>query len=65
MRCGYALGGRSAADFESGIESDLREDYGDMDPEDVDTREKLEVMNELLGDPDVKSALLAHLDESN
>jgi integrase len=65
MRCGYALDGRSAADFESGIESDLREDYGDMDPEDVDTREKLEAMNELLSDPDIKTALLEHLAESD
>ena len=65
MRCGYALGGRSAADFESGIESDLQQDYADMDPDDVDTREKLEAMNELLSDPDIKTALLEHLAESD
>jgi len=65
MRCGYALGGRSAADFESGIESDLQHDYADMDPQDEDTREKLAAMNELLRDPDVKSALLAHMAGSN
>jgi len=31
----------------------------------VDTGEKLEAMNELLGDPDIKTALLEHLAESD
>jgi len=34
-----------------------------MDPLDVDTREKLEAMNEVLSDPDIKTALLEHLAE--
>jgi hypothetical protein len=65
MRCGYPLDGRSAADFESGIESDLREDYADMDPEDMDMREKLDVMYEILSDPDIKTALFEHPVESD
>jgi len=35
-----------------------------MDSKDVDTREKLEAMNELLGDPDVKSALLEYMSKT-
>jgi len=43
------------------MESNLHKDYADMDSQDVNTREKLEVINKLLDDPDVKSALMAYM----
>jgi site-specific recombinase XerD len=65
MRCGYALDGPSAADFEAKIESDIQGDLADMRPDDAETRAKLDAMTDLLADPDVKSALLAHMAETD
>ena len=65
MRCGYALKGRSAADFEAKIESDIQGDLADMQPDDAETRAKFDAMTDLLADPDVKTALLSHLAETD
>jgi hypothetical protein len=46
------------------MESNLHKDYADMDSQDVSMRKKLEAINKLLDDPDVKSALLAYMAET-
>lgn len=61
MRCGYALRGESAADFEADVESDVKRDYADTDPEDTTTKAKLDTIDDLLDDPEVKTALLERM----
>lgn len=58
MRCGYALRGESAADFEADVESDVKQDYAETDSEETTTKAKLDTIDDLLDDPDVKTALL-------
>lgn len=64
MRCGYALEGESAADFEAGVEVDMKQDYADTDPEDATTKEKIDTIDDLLDDPDVKTALLERMENA-
>ncbi len=64
MRCGYALKGESAAGFEADVEEDVKQDYAETDPEDVTTKEKIDTIDDLLDDPDVKTALLERMGAS-
>ncbi|MBV0924528.1 tyrosine-type recombinase/integrase [Halomicroarcula limicola] len=61
MRCGYALKGESAADFEAEVEDDVKQDYAETGPEDTSTQEKIDTIDNLLDDPDVKTALLERM----
>jgi len=63
MRCGFALDQETAAEFEERVESDVKQDYRDTDPEDTDTLEKLDALDGLLEDPEVKAALLDKLSD--
>ena len=60
--CGdvFTLDAKSA---EEQIEQDMKDSYRDVDPEDTDTMEKVDQLDELLDDPEVKAALLEKLQE--
>ena len=45
------------------IQGDMTQSYKKPDPENTDTQEKLDTLNELLDDPKVKTALLEKLGE--
>lgn len=48
---------------EEQIEQGLKEDYRDTDPKDADTMDKIDALDELLEDPDVKAVLFDKLSE--
>ncbi|MFB6228928.1 MAG: tyrosine-type recombinase/integrase [Halobacteriales archaeon] len=56
-RCGQAMRAEAAAEVR-GAESKVKESYKQTDPEDTDTQEKLDTLDDLLEDPEVKDALL-------
>ena len=58
MRCGFALDQDSAAEFDAQVDSDVKADYRETDPDDEETQEKIDTLDELLEDPEVKAALL-------
>ncbi len=58
MRCGYALKGETAADFEAHTEADVKESYAETDPADTDVKGKIDALDQLLDDPELKAALL-------
>jgi len=60
--CGdvFTLDAKSA---EKQIEQDMKDSYREVDPEDDDTIEKIDQLDELLDDPEVKAALLEKLNE--
>lgn len=62
-RCGQAMRVEAAAEMES-TESKLKESYAQADPEDSGTIDKLDTLDDLLEDPEVKTALLDKLGES-
>lgn len=45
------------------VEADMKESYKETSPADVETMDKLDTLDELLDDPEVKQALLEKLDE--
>lgn len=45
------------------IEEDMKQEYRDTDPDDTDKQEKIDALDELLDDPDVKAALLEKINE--
>lgn len=61
MRCGYALKGETAADFEADVDEDVKQEYAETDPGDTATKEKLGTIDDFLDDPDVKTALLERM----
>lgn len=63
MRCGFALDQETAAELEEQVEDDVKLDYRDTDPEDTDTQEKIDTLDDLLDDPEVKAALLKKFGE--
>jgi len=62
-RCGAALDEDAAQTFEEQVEGDVKQDYRDTDPEDTETLEKLDTLDGLLDDPEVKAALLEKIGE--
>lgn len=52
-----------ARSAEKQIEQDMKDAYREVDPEDTDTMEKVDTLDELLADPDVKAALLEKMSE--
>ena len=63
MRCGFALDQETAAELEEQVDADLKADYRQTDPEDTGTNAKLDALDEILDDPEVKEALLEKLGE--
>jgi len=64
MRCGFALDQETAAEVEEQADEKMKESYKQTDPEDTDTQEKLDTLDEILDDPEVKTALLEKLGEN-
>jgi len=63
MRCGFGLDQERADDIETEVESKTKESYKQVDPEDTDTQEKIEQVDALLDDPEVKALLAEKLQE--
>lgn len=59
-RCGtvFTPDAREAADT---IDAEMKQDYRETDPSDDETMEKLDALDELMADPEVKAALLEKL----
>jgi len=51
----------NAKTVEDEIQDDMKQSYKQTDPEDTDTQEKLDTLDDLLDDPEVKTALLEKL----
>jgi site-specific recombinase XerD len=64
QRCGFALDQEAAESVETETSTRVKESYREVDPEDSDTLEKIDVLDELLDDAEVKQALLARMDDS-
>lgn len=43
------------------MQEDVKQDYADTDPEDAGTQEKIDTIDDLLDDPDVRTALLERM----
>jgi len=52
-----------AKDVHESIEDQVKESYRQTDPDNTETQEKIDALDELLDDPDVKTALLERLGE--
>jgi site-specific recombinase XerD len=63
MRCGFALDPERVASFEEEVGDDLKADYRDTEPGD-DKQDKLDTLDSLLDDPEVKAALLEKIGET-
>ena len=61
-RCGQAMRAEAAADVRE-LEEDVKQDYRDTEPGD-DTQDKIDALEGLLDDPEVKDALLEKMGES-
>lgn len=61
-RCGSVFTPDAKA-AEKKISGDVKDSYRETDPDDVDTQEKIDTLDELLEDPEVKAALLEKLGE--
>lgn len=61
-RCGQAMRAEAAADVRE-IEEDVKQDYRDTEPGN-DTQDKLDALDNLLDDPEVKDALLEKMSET-
>lgn len=61
MRCGFALGHETAGELEVETDADMKESYRERHPRDTDTQDKLDILDDLLDDAEVKSALLSRM----
>lgn len=61
-RCGAALDEEAAQTFEEQVEADVKHSYRETTPEDTETMDKIDTLDGLLKDPDVKQALLERVD---
>lgn len=59
-RCGQAMRVEAATQVQD-MQEDVKQDYADTDPEDAGTQEKIDTIDDLLDDPDVKTALLERM----
>lgn len=62
-RCGFALDPERVESFEEEVSDDVKADYRDTEPGD-DKQDKLDTLDDLLDDPEVKAALLEKMSES-
>jgi len=63
VRCGFALDPERVASFEEQVSDDVKHDYAETDPGD-DKQDKLDALDDLLEDPEVKDALLEKMGET-
>ena len=62
MRCGFAIGSESAEIMHT-VETDMQDSYRETPPEETETMDKLDALDSLLDDPEVKTALIKHMGE--
>lgn len=63
MRCGFALDQKTAAELEDKVDEDMKEDYKQMDPGDVESADLIDALGDALEDPEAKAKLLEKLSE--
>lgn len=63
MRCGFGLDQEKAEEIEQEVETKTKSSYKQVDPEDTDSQDKIEQVDALLDDPDVKALLAEKLQE--
>ena len=63
MRCGFALDQETAAELEDQVDEDMKEDYKQMDPGDVESADLIDALGDALEDPEAKAKLLEKLSE--
>jgi len=63
MRCGFAIDHETVGDFEAEVDTKIKESYKEADPSDTETVDKIDTLDEILEDPEVKAALLEKLQE--
>jgi len=61
MRCGFAIDQETAAEVEEQIDDDMKEDYRQIDPDDVESAELIDALGDALEDPQAKATLLERL----
>lgn len=61
-RCGAALDEETAATLEKQVDMGVKQSYRETPPEDEDMKSKLDTLDELLEDPEVKEALLEKIE---
>lgn len=62
-RCGAALDEEAAQSFKEQVEGDMKHSYRETDPDDAETMAKLDTLDELLDDPEIRTALLEKISE--
>jgi len=62
-RCGAALDEDAAQTLEEQVKGDVKQSFRETDPDDTETMEKIDALDELLDDPEVKAALLEKIDQ--
>ena len=63
MRCGFALDQETAAELEEQVDEDMKEDYKQIDPDDVESAELINALGDALEDPEAKAKLLEKLSQ--
>jgi len=61
MRCGFALDQETAAELEEQVEDDMKDDYRQIDPDDVESADLIDALGDALEDPEAKAKLLEQL----
>ena len=61
--CGFGLDPDRVASFEEQVSDDVKQDYAETEPG-GDRQDKLDALDDLLDDPEVKAALLEKMGES-
>jgi predicted small metal-binding protein len=62
MRCGFAIDQETAGELEAEVGEKVKESYKESDPSD-DLTDKIDTLDELLQDPEMKEALLEKMDK--
>lgn len=63
MRCGFGLDQEKAEEIEQEVDTKTKDSYKQVDPEDTDAQDKIEQVDALLDDPDVKALLAEKLQD--
>jgi site-specific recombinase XerD len=63
MRCGFALDQETAAELEDQVDEDMKDDYKQIDPDDVESADLVDALGDALEDPEAKAKLLEKLSE--
>lgn len=61
MRCGFGLDQEKADEIEREVEDKTKDSYKQVDPEDTESQDKIEQVDALLDDPEVKALLAEKL----